>query len=91
MTKAKAKLGGLKVRSLKKDAVPTTFPNLAPYFSTDKPEARSGEAAASSRWAKESERVEVASSRFLDEDRISSLQVYYYFCHIRIYIWNCCI
>lgn len=76
VTKAKVKAErGLRKRSLKRDACPTKFPNLAPYFSSEKSEERSGEASTSNRWANQAERADSAAARFLEADKISGLQV----------------
>jgi hypothetical protein len=76
VTKAKAKAErGLLRRRLKKDACPTKFPNLAPYFSSEKADDRSGVATTSSRWARGAERADAAAATFLEADKISILQV----------------
>ena len=53
LTRQKEKFGDLKRRILKKDAVPSQFPNLPKYFSHAKPQQCSTAALGESQLAKE--------------------------------------
>jgi hypothetical protein len=58
---------------LKKDAIPSQFPNVASYLSTSAPEARSETATSSSRRSREADRIEEAANLFLQEDEVQTL------------------
>ncbi|QQP50769.1 Uncharacterized protein FKW44_011893 [Caligus rogercresseyi] len=64
----------LKLRILKKEAVPFRSDNLPSYFSTSLPEPKSPTATSLSRHERAEQRVEDASEAFLRKDRISSLK-----------------
>jgi hypothetical protein len=59
---------------LKKDAVPSKFPNLPEYYSCDQTAARSEGTSSSSRREKQAAAVEEASSKFLQLDQVTTLQ-----------------
>ncbi|QQP56618.1 Uncharacterized protein FKW44_001337 [Caligus rogercresseyi] len=64
----------LKLRILKKEAVPSRYDNLPLYLSASLPEPRSATATSSSRHERAAQRVKDASEAFLRKDRISSLK-----------------
>ncbi len=72
-TRQKEKSGGLKRKILKKDAVPSQFPNIPKYFSHAMPQQRSTAALSTSRLAREMESLQVATKAFLSADKIQSL------------------
>jgi hypothetical protein len=63
----------LKLRLLKKDAVPSVFPNVPAYLSSSAPEPRSATATSSARYEREAARVEEEAVAFMEEDEVSSL------------------
>jgi hypothetical protein len=78
-TKARGKREtGLQLCRLKKDACPTRFPNLATYFSTEKPEPRSGRATSSARWEADIASLEEASATFLEQVHIMKHELKYH-------------
>ena len=68
-----SRLTPLKLRLLKKDAIPTKFPNVPQYLSADKSELRSEASTSSERHKSVYDRAEAAAEAFLQQDEISSL------------------
>ncbi len=60
-------------RSLKKEAVPSVFPNLPGYLSTPPPTARETSASSSQRWEKQQRAMESEVQAFFQADSLSSL------------------
>jgi hypothetical protein len=68
------RLDPLKLHLLKKDAVPSQFPNVASYLSSAAPEPRSETATSCSRRDREASRMDEAADVFLQEDEVESLE-----------------
>ena len=63
----------LKLQRIKKDAVPSKFPNCPSYLSNFKVEPRGASTSSSARREREAEKAEAAAEAFLIADEISSL------------------
>ena len=66
--------GDLKLRRLKKEAIPRLFPNCPSYLSTKKPKERSATSTSGARRSKLAEKAESEAARFLALDAVESFE-----------------
>jgi hypothetical protein len=68
------KKGELKLRRLKKEAIPRRFPNCPSYLSTKKPKERSETSTSTARRRKQAEKAESEAELFLGLDSVESFE-----------------
>ncbi len=72
MTRQKNRDSTLAKKRLKDNAIPSVFPNLPSYLSSEIPEPRSSTSGAASRFEQQEERYEAQVRQFLGKDKIQS-------------------